>query len=356
MNGIIYRMLVFVLLFMPFGCKDKLKKDELKNKNKNIHVNDIKFIAFNDTLFLNEEDSQFGKEWIKYRDNKALYNQILVKNKKLDKETFERLKTVDYLDKESIEYLTIRGRIKLNSNFNSLITTNPEMGYVLFNYNQRDELTDFIDLNTYNNLYCQCKSKLFIDHKGIITGVIESGPPHYKQEQFKVNEKGKFEIIDEFIPQNLEDITIEKKLDFIIERTDLAQDSINLYIDSGPEAHFPRAIFIRNEDLKTTIFSKNGKINLFLNAIENEGYVGQQLIDLQESNFFINKKIFFKDKIILIAYPDDIDDFYFLFILDSNKKVIDVKIFEYTLDENLYEIILEKQKDSLSLNKISILE
>lgn len=342
MNGIIYR-LAFLGIFVFFGCKNDSNKKEI-NDSKN-SIKDIKLITLKDTLFLEEDNVQFGEEWREYVKNKGKYNPLLVENKKFDRETEERFETFNFLNQESIEYLIIKSRIKLHQNYNTLIITTPET-FILLNYNSKDELIDFLDLSKYNRQICQCTSKVYIDDKGVIHCQIGSGEPFYPFVNYKVNAKGKFEIVNQYTPPNQEKMSGLERLEYLIKKTVSLDDKIDLksYLESDlfdPDLFdSSNSTFLDEKDIKNVLFSKNQSANgykLFYEAV-NEYTNGTKNLNILE-------KIESANKTLLICNISRNDQSCVIFILNKAYEVSDFKIFSIDAipeEVNVQKLLAEK--------------
>ena len=342
MNGIIYKIIFFFLLLLNLSCnkEKKIKQEENKKIINTFKIDDIDLIKYKDTLFLDSEKKQLGESW--YKKYKDKFNKYLIQKTHFDDETSIRFKKFKYSKIESLPYLLIQKRIDINYNFKTVIATDPEYAYYIFNYNMDNELIDFVDLSAYNDLYCQCNSTLFIDNKGVITGIIESiDSPNYKFEQLKINDSGKFELVGKYISKNLKDVSINNKLQFIIDKTEVANSDLKLlpFDDS-----FSNSIFIKPDLVKKIFFSKSTNFTKYNDLLSKE-YFNQ----INERGIYIYKKIKINDKNILITYLDMLDDSCILFVFNNNLVVTDILPIHII---NSDEILLEKHKNEISISSL----
>jgi len=296
-------------------------------------------ITTKDTLFLKDDDNQLGEEWRKYVKYKEKYNQILIKNKKFDKETEERFNVSQFLNGESIKYLIIKRKINLHANFNTVIATTPET-FILLNYNSKDELIDFLDLSKYNQQICQCTSKVYIDKNGIIHCQIESGKPFYPYVDYKVNDKGKFDIVDQFIPPNEEKMSARERLEYIIKKTTPVSDEVNLklYLESD-EFTSSNTTFIDEKDIKSILFSKSNSADVYKLFYDSIG----QYTD-EDKSVNILGKVLNEGNVVLICNLNMADQIGVIFILNKNDEITNYKILssnDPSADENISELVKE---------------
>ncbi|KIA93931.1 hypothetical protein OA93_20960 [Flavobacterium sp. KMS] len=335
MNGIIYRLTIFSL-FIFFGCKNDSK---IKENSNDFNIKSIKLITVKDTLFLKDDNEQFGEEWRDYVKDKEKYNQIFVNNKKFDKETEQRFKKSHFLTKESIEYLIIKRRINLHSDFNTLIVTTPET-FILLNYNSKDELIDFLDLSKFNQQICQCTSKVYIDKKGVIHCQIESGKPFHPYVNYKVNDKGKFEIVDQFTPPNEEKMSSTDRLEYIIKKTTPVSGNVNLksYLESD-EFTTSNTTFIDEKDLGNILFSKSHSSDVYKLFHDS---IGEYTDDDKGIN--VLGKVSNGSSLLLICNLSRADQIGIIFILNKNHEITDYKIFSSdhpSADESISGLVKE---------------
>lgn len=344
MNGIIYRLAIFGVLFVILGCKYEPKKESVTRKT--LSISDIKLITIKDTLFLNENTDQLGEEWRKYQNYKEDFVELLLKRKKFDTETSRKYKEFHYADETSIENSIIFGRIKLNTDFQSIILSTTDF-FILLNYNMKGELIDFLDLSKYNQLFCRCVPKLFIDSKGIINCYIESGAPYYPYALYKVNNLGKFEIIKNYTPPDQKKMADSERLEFIIKKTDLLSDKENLRLDIGPnDPTFSRSTLLNVDEIKRIVFSKSKMSEEYNGFLE-----FPEIQQKKDAGLYIYGKMLNDDKTLLIAYPEMIDDVCVIFILNSKDEVTDLKVFK-TVNEEEGVILAKKNKTEILLGSI----
>ena len=339
MSGIIYRSVIFGLLLIILGCKNEGKNEEKKDSvtSKTLNINDIKLITIKDTLFLNENTDQFGDEWRKYQNYKESFTELLVKHKKFDRETSTKYREFHYGDNEElIKNSIVFGRIKLNEKFNTIILFTTDF-YILLNYNEKGELIDFLDLSKYNQLFCRCMPKLFIDSKGIINCYIESVAPYYPYVLYNVNNQGKFEIIKKYTPLDQKNMSDADRFQYIIKKTDLLKDIENLRLDIGPnDPIFSRSTLLNIDEIKRIFFSKSKFSQGYYNSLLEVLKIKQK----DDAGIYIYGKMLSGDKTLLIAYPEMIDDLCVIFILNSKNEITDLKIFNTVHDEE--EVTLQK--------------
>lgn len=314
------KIMILCSLFVILGCKKESSNKEVKKDV--LRIEDIKLIAIKDTLFIKDDDNQFGEDWRDYQRNKEKYDQLLRRSKKFDEETTERFKTFDFLSQESIKCLIIKGRIKLNQNYNTLIVTTPET-FVFLNYNLKGELIDFLDLSKYNQQICQCAPEVYIDKKGIVHCQIESGKPFYPFVNYKVNKDGKFEIIDSYTPPNEQNMGGAERLDYIIRKTTLENEDLNLkYLLESDDFTATNTSLIDEMDIKRVLFSKSNSdevYNSFLNSI-NE-------YTKEDKTLTVLRKVLYKKSLLLICNLNRADQFGVVFILNDKHEVVDFRIF-----------------------------
>ncbi|WP_276380933.1 hypothetical protein [Flavobacterium sp. H4147] len=331
MSGIIYRLTIFSL-FIFVGCKNDVKVKEI---DSSFGVENIKLISVNDTLFLKDDNDQFGEEWRDY----IKHNEILTKSKKFDKETTERFKIFNFLNKESIQYLIIKRRINLNANFNTLIVTTPET-FILLNYNSKDELIDFLDLSKFNQQICQCTSRVYIDKNGVIHCQIESGKPFYPYVNYKLNDKGKFEIIEQFIPPMEEKMPSTERLEYIIKKTVSISGDTNVksYLESD-QFTASNTTSIEEKDVKKILFSKTYSTKVYKLLLDSiDQYTNE------EKSLNVLGKVSDQNNLLLVCNLNRADQFGLILILNKNHEVIDSKfinIGDPMTDENILDFVKE---------------
>jgi hypothetical protein len=335
MNGIIYRITIICTLFIMFGCKNESIKKELKSNL--LSINDIKSIKLQDTLWIDYEGDDLGED-IDFGKNESQYKSLLFDKIALDRESFERFKKFEYNDVKTFEWIRIKKRINLHPNYNTVILSTLESVYTLLNYNSKGELIDFLDLSKYHQQICQCTSTVYIDKNGIVHCQIGAGKPFYPYVEYKVNDEGKFEIINQYTPPNEEKMSGPERLDYIIKKTATLNDEVNLnlYLQSD-EFDSSNTTFIAEKDVKNVLFSKNQSANIyesFSNSINEYTDVNKDLNILG--------KIINADKILLICNISGADQFCVIFLLNKTYEITDFKIFSINgihTDVNIQDLI-----------------
>ncbi|QSW90206.1 hypothetical protein J0383_05150 [Flavobacterium endoglycinae] len=335
MNGIIYRITIVCLLFSIFGCKKESIKKE--SKKSVVNINDLELIKSKDTLRLDYNGDDFGKE-IDFGKKENQYKMLLFKNIALDSESllqFEKLKHDQNLEPEGIK---IKKRIKLNANYNTVILSSLESVYTLLNYNSKDELIDFLDLSKFNQQICQCTSHVYINKNGVIHCQIESGKPFYPYVDYKVNDKGKFEIIDQFIPPNEEKMPPKERLEYIIKKTASISGDTNVksYLESD-EFTASNTTFIDEKDVKKILFSKSHSTNVY-----NLLYDSIEQYTNEEKSLNVLGKVSDQNNLLLVCNLNRADQFGLILILNKNHEVIDSKfinIGDPMTDESILDFV-----------------
>lgn len=336
MNGIIYRITIICTLFILFGCKkESIKKEDKSNV---LSINDIKSIKFQDTLWLDYEGDYLGED-IDFGKNESQYKSLLFNKMALDHESSERFKKLEYSDVKTFEWIKIKKRINLNPNYNTVILSTLESVYTLLNYNSKDELIDFLDLSKFNQQICQCTSSVYINKNGIIHCQIESGKPFYPYVDYKVNDKGKFEIIDQFSPPDEEKMAAPERLEYIIKKAALVVDKVNLksYLESD-EFTSSNTTYIDEKDIKNILFSKSHSkevYKLFCDSIEQYD---------EDKSLNILGKVLNKSNILLICNLSRADQIGVIFILNKNHEITDCKIYSIdhpSTDESISGLVKE---------------
>ncbi|URM38797.1 hypothetical protein [Flavobacterium anhuiense] len=317
MNGIIYRIAIVSLLFTIFGCKKESIKKELKESVLNI--NDIELIEPQDTLWLDYNGDGFGKE-IDFGKKDKQYKALLFKKIVLDSKSllqFEKLKHDQNLEPE---WVKIKKRIKLHSDYNTIILSSLESVYTLLNYNSKDELIDFLDLSKFNQQICQCTSQVYINKNGIVHCQIESGKPFYPYVDYKVNDKGKFEIIDQFIPPNEEKMSAPERLEYIIKKASPVNGGVNIksYLQSD-EFTPSNTTFLNEKEVKDVLFSKSHSAEIYKLF-----YDSFDQYDEENKSLNVLGKVLDKNDVLLICLSES-ERFGMIFKLNKNHEIIDSK-------------------------------
>ncbi len=320
MNSIICRIMVICALFVMLGCKNETIKKEIKNNP--LSINNIKLIKLQDTLRLDSEGDDLGED-IDFGKNESQYKSLLFDKIVLDSESSERFKKLAYSDKKSFEWIRIKKRINLQPNYNTIILSTLESVYTLLNYNSKGELIDFLDLSKYNQQICQCMSKVYIDKNGIIHCQIESGKSFHPYVDYKVNDKGKFEIVDQFNSPNEDKMPATERLEYIIKKTASVGSNVNLksYLESD-EFTSSNTTFIDEKDIKNILFSKSHSTDVYKLFYDS---VTEYTNEAKSVN--VLGKVSNKSNLFLICNLSRADQFGIIFVLNKNHEVIDSKIF-----------------------------
>ena len=320
MNGIIYRITMICTLFVMLGCKNETIKKEIKNNT--LSINNIQSIKLQDTLRLDSEGDDLGED-IDFGKKESQYKSLLFDKIVLDSESYERFKKLGYSDKKSFEWIRIKKRINLQPNCNTVILSTLESVYTLLNYNSKDELIDFLDLSKYNQQICQCTSKVYIDKNGIIHCQIESGKPFHPYVDYKVNDKGKFEIVDQFNSPNEDKMPATERLEYIIKKTASVSSNVNLksYLESD-EFTSSNTTFIDEKDIKNILFSKSHSTDVYKLFYES---VTEYTNEAKSVN--VLGKVLNKSNLFLICNLSRADQFGIIFVLNKNHEITDSKIF-----------------------------
>lgn len=310
--------IVFGFLFISFiGCKKESIKKEAKSDA--LSINNIELIKLQDTLWLDYNGDGFGKE-IDFVKKDKQYKMLLLKNVALDGESllkFEKLKHDQNLEPE---WVKIKKRIKLHSDYNTIILSSLESVYTLLNYNSKDELIDFLDLSKFNQQICQCTSQVYINKNGIVHCQIESGKPFYPYVDYKVNDKGKFEIIDQFIPPNEEKMSAPERLEYIIKKASPVNGGVNIksYLQSD-EFTPSNTTFLNEKEVKNILFSKSHSTEaykLFHDSFDQ--------YDEENKSLNVLGKVLDKNDVLLICLSES-ERFGMIFKLNKNHEIIDSK-------------------------------
>ncbi|MGE6355440.1 hypothetical protein ACQKCJ_16350 [Flavobacterium sp. NPDC079362] len=335
MNGIIYRITIICTLFILLGCKKESIKKE--SKSNVLSINDIELIKFHDTLRLDYEGDDLGED-INLGKNKFRYKSLLFDKMVLESQDLQQFKKLKYNDEKSFEWIRIKRRVNLNSNYNTVIISTLESVYTLLNYNSKDELVDFLDLSKFNQQICQCTSSVYINKKGIIHCQIESGKPFHAYVDYKVNDKGKFEIIDQFTPPDEEKMVAPDRLEYIIRKTALVSDNVNLksYLESD-DFTSSNTTYIDEKDIKNILFSKSHSkevYKLFYDSIKR--------YNEKDKSLNVLGKVSNKSNILLICNLNRADQISAIFILNKNHEITDCKIYridDQSANERISELI-----------------
>jgi hypothetical protein len=329
MNRIIYKIIFICTLFSILGCKNEPKRKEIKG-NDEFNINDIKLITVKDTLRLDYDGDDFGEN-IDFGKNESKYKALLFNKIVLDSKTSERFKKLEYTDEKSFEWIKIKGSIKLQPNYNTVILSTLESVYTLLNYNLKGELIDFLDLSKYNQQICQCTSKVYIDKKGIIYCEIKSGESSYPYINYRVNKEGKFEIISQHASLNEEKMSASERLDYIINKTTILKGGINLreFLQSD-EFDTSNTTLVKEEDIKKILFSKTKSRVVYKSFC---GFVNEYTEEGRSLN--ILGKILNKDKVLLICNISNADEFCVILVLNKAHEIINFKV--YNVDKIQFE-------------------
>lgn len=317
MNGIIYRITIICTLFLTLGCKKESTKEEVKNNA--LSIEDIELMKIKDTLRLNYNGDDFGQD-IDFGKNESQYKSLLFNKISLDSDSSEDLKKLGYDDKKEFEWIKIKKRIKLHSNYNTVILSTLESVYTLLNYNSKDELIDFLDLSKFNQQICQCTSSVYINKNGVVHCQIESGKPFHPYVDYKVNDKGKFEIVDQFTLPNEEKMPAAERLEYIIKKTTPVNGDVNIksYLQSD-EFSPSNTTFLNEKEVKNILFSKShsdGGYKLFYNSFNQ--------YNEETKSLNVLGKVSNKNDILLICLSES-EKFAMIFILNKNHEIIDSK-------------------------------
>jgi hypothetical protein len=319
MNGIC-RITIICTLFFILGCKKETIKKEVKTDE--LSINDIKLLTLQDTLRLDSEGGDLGED-IDFGKNESRYKSLLLNKIVLDKEASEQFKKLGYNDEKSFEWIKIKKRIILQPNYNTVILSTLESVYTLLNYNSKGELIDFLDLSKYNQQICQCTSKVYIDKNGIIHCRIGSGEPFYPFVNYKVNNKGKFEIVNQYTPPNEEKMSSSERLDYIIKKTTILNDDIDLksYLQSD-EFDSSNTTFVDEKDIQNVLFSKNKSVKVYKLFSDS---INEYTKSVKSLN--VLGKILNNDKILLICNLKQADELCVIFILNKTNEITDFRIY-----------------------------
>lgn len=337
MNSIICRITIICTLFFVLGCKKETLKKELKTDG--LSINNIKLLKLQDTLRLDSEGDDLGED-IDFGKNESGYKTLLFNKIALNKEASDQFNKLGYNDEKSFEWIKIKKRINLQPNYNTVILSTLESVYTLLNYNSKGELIDFLDLKKYNQQICQCSSKVYIDKNGVIHCRIGSGEPFYPFVNYKVNNEGKFEILDQYNPANEEKMSSSERLDYIIKKATIVNNDIDLksYLQSD-EFDSSNTTFIDEKDIQNVLFSKNKSGNvykLFLDSINEYTKSAKSLNVLG--------KILNENKILMICNLKQADEFCAIFILNKTHEITDFRIYNVDVipaKTNILELIAE---------------
>ena len=197
-----------------------------------------------------------------------------------------------------------------------------------------------MDLSKYNQQICQCTSKVYIDKNGIIHCQIESGKPFYPYVDYKVNSKGKFEIVDQFIPPNEEKMSANERLEYIIKKTTPVSDEVNLklYLESD-EFTSSNTTFIDEKDIKNILFSKSHSADVYKLFYDSIGQYADE-----DKSVNILGKVLNEGNVVLICNLNMADQIGVIFILNKNNEITNYKIFssnDPSADENISELVKE---------------
>lgn len=334
MNGIICRITILCSLFVILGCKKESLNQEAKKDL--LSIDDIKLIKLQDTLRLDYNGDDLGEN-TDFGNRETQYKSLLFSKMVMDSQVSKRFKQLEYNDEKSFEWIKIKKRIKLHSNYNTVILSTGESVYTLLNYNSTGELIDFLDLTKYNQQICQCESEVYIDKKGIVHCQIESGKPFYPFVNYKVNKDGKFEIIDSYTPLNEHKTGGAERLDYIIRKATLENEDLNLKSFLESDDFTPtNTTLIDEKDIKKVLFSKNNSdevYNSFLNSIRE--------YTKEDKSLTVLRKVLYKKSLLLICNLNRADQFGVVFILNDKHEVVDFRIFSiegnYTSVQGLLE-------------------
>ena len=317
MNGIICRITAISLLLIFFGCKKESVKKETKNNV--LSINDIKLIRLQDTLKLDYNGEDLGDE-IDFGKKDSQYKSLIFDKIALSSEDSSELKRLGYSNKKDFEWIRIKKRIKLHSDFNTVMLSTLESQYILLNYNSKDELVDFLDLSKYNQQICQCTSQVYINKNGIIHCQIESGKPFYPYIDYKVNDKGKFEIIDQFIPPNEEKMSNLERLEYIIKKTASVNGDVNIksYLQSDEFTH-SNTTFLNEKEVKSILFSKRHSAEVYKLYYDSFDQYNEDTKSLN-----VLGKVLNKNDVLLICLSES-ERFGMIFKLNKNHEIIDSK-------------------------------
>ncbi|MEA9415078.1 hypothetical protein [Flavobacterium sp. PL02] len=337
MNSIIYRITIICTLFVAFGCKNESTKEAFKNNA--LSIGNIELVEIKDTLRLDYNGDDLGED-IDFGKNESQYKSLLFKKISLNSESSGDFKKLGYNDKKEFEWIKIKKRINLNSNYNTVILSTLESVYTLLNYNSKDELIDFLDLSKFNQQICQCTSKVYIDKKGVIHCQIESGKPFHPYVNYKVNDKGKFEIVDQFTPPNEEKMSATDRLEYIIKKTTPVSDNVNLksYLESD-EFTTSNTTFIDEKDVENILFSKSHSSDVYKLFHDS---IGEYTDDDKGIN--VLGKVSNGSSLLLICNLSRADQIGIIFILNKNHEITDYKIFSSdhpSADESISGLVKE---------------
>lgn len=310
--------IVFGFLFLSFiGCKkESIGKD---SKSNVLNINDIELMKLKDTLWLDYNGDDFGKE-IDFGKKDKQYKMLLLKNVALDGESLLKFEKLKHDQNLAPEWIKIKKRIKLNSNYNTIILSSLESVYTLLNYNSKDELIDFLDLSKFNQQICQCTAQVYINKNGIVHCQIESGKPFYPYVDYRVNDKGKFEIIDQFIPPNEEKMSAPERLEYIIKKTLPVNGGVNIksYLQSD-EFTSSNTTFLNEKEVKNILFSKSHSTEAYKLFHDSFDQYNEETKSLN-----VLGKVSNKNDVLLICLSES-ERFGMIFILNKNHEIIDSK-------------------------------
>ncbi len=353
MNGTIYKI-ISILIFSIFGCSCKQQKQHKKEEQKEykeqqkdakqqknkvitgsvLNLDSLYQISLMDTLYL-RFDTKFSENGIKYSKLKDSFPDLLLKKRKLDEETQKRYKK--FIREFNLTYYNLYGKINLHKNYRTLVLKNPEDSYLLLNYNSKGELIDFKSFNEYSGMVCSCNPVLYIDPKGIIHGYTETGYPDYSYVWYNVNNKGKFDIVKEYTAPLVEEKEPEGRLVDLFDRTLILDDFFRvLPADLGDD----------DEHLSKFLEFKTGEV--FLNVLFSESSnikkrKHEEEVKQFDKQIIVYGKYVLENYTVLLSFIKYEDDYCIVSVLNENKEVVDLKLFEASLYPNL----ITEKKDNI---------